>query len=114
MIQERLKRFGYIPIGERFARPSGKSPSVHILSGGFSFHHSTNDPLHDGHKHSAFYGFCHFEHGGDFKTAFRVAADELGMDPSQSEEERRSARCEATSKQAEELGLLSSKSAGAS
>lgn len=78
-IQEMLERNGYKRKNDRYARPGGTSPSVTILDGG-SFHHSTNDELRcDEHTHDAFSVFVECEHGGDYKSAVKAAAAELGL-----------------------------------
>lgn len=78
-IQEMLERNGYKRKGDRYARPGGTSPSVTILNGG-SFHHSSNDPLQcDGHTQDAFSVYVECEHGGDYKSAVKSAAKELGL-----------------------------------
>lgn len=81
-----------MPGSDRLARPGGNSASVVILEESASFHHSSNDPLCDGHSHSAFDVFCVLEQGGDFKAALQAAAGELGLELGPSAEEKRGAR----------------------
>jgi hypothetical protein len=45
-----------------------------------SFHHSSNDPLNDGHTHDAFSVFCHFDHDDNVREAVKAAAKLLGLD----------------------------------
>ncbi len=78
-IEDTLEKYGYTRKGERFVRPRGTAASVTILDGG-SFHHSSNDPLCNGHLNDAFAVFCFYEHGGNVKDAVKAAAQELGLD----------------------------------
>ena len=78
-IGDTLERYGYQRKGDRFARPDGTSPSVVILDGR-SFHHSSNDALHDEkHTQDPFSIYCCFEHGNEIKAAVKAAAGELGL-----------------------------------
>ncbi len=81
-IREMLVRAGYIPFGDRFTRPGpGAMPGGVVVfdESGRSFHHSSNDQLHDGHAHDSFSVFCETQHGGDAKAAVKAAAAELGL-----------------------------------
>ena len=75
-IETVLGDYRYERHGDRFKRPGGKSDSVAVLDGR-SYHHSSNDPLHDGYSHDAFDVFCTLGHGGDCKAAFKAAAELL-------------------------------------
>ena len=78
-VEEMLEQHGYKRRGDRYARPGGSSPSVTILDGG-SYHHSSNDPLQcNEHTQDAFAVFAYYEHGDDYKSAVKAAAEELGM-----------------------------------
>ncbi len=105
-IHEQLQKHGYTTVGDRYARPGGKGGNVVILDGERSFHHGSNDPLSDGHSHSAFDVSCYFEHEGDFKAALRAAAEELGIELGQSDEEKRAARRQQIAEQAGANGQL--------
>lgn len=75
-----LRNFGYTPFGDRFTRPGADaSPGGVVILDGRSFHHSSNDPLHDEHTHDAFSVFTHYAHHGDPKAAVRAAAADLGI-----------------------------------
>ncbi|MEM1098583.1 MAG: AAA family ATPase [Planctomycetota bacterium] len=83
-IREMLTRAGYTldtRSGE-YTRPGeGASPGGVVILDGRSFHHSTNDPLHDGlHTVDSFAVFCAIEHGGELPKAIRAAAIELGIE----------------------------------
>jgi Protein of unknown function (DUF3987)/Bifunctional DNA primase/polymerase, N-terminal len=81
-IRAMLARAGYNPWRDRFTRPGDDaSPGGVVVfdETGRSFHHSTNDPLHDGHAHDSFSVFCELEHHGDVTEAVKSAAAELGM-----------------------------------
>lgn len=85
-IREMLQRAGYRPWRDRFTRPGeDASPGSVVVfdDTGRSYHHSTNDPLHDGrHSHDSFGVYCAVEHGGDVKAAVKAAAAELGISSS--------------------------------
>ena len=82
-IRDMLRRASYLPFGPRFTRPgTDASPGgVVILDDSQSYHHSSNDPLCDGHAHDSFSIFCELEHGGKVKAAVKAAAQELGLPP---------------------------------
>ncbi|MCA9361801.1 bifunctional DNA primase/polymerase, partial [Candidatus Kaiserbacteria bacterium] len=90
-ITDMLIRYGYTESGAgRWSRP-GKADSGGVLVNlqeNKSYHMSSNDPL-DSEKsgkrqpRSPFDFFVHFEHGGDWRSATRAAAIELGMAYSQ-------------------------------
>jgi hypothetical protein len=74
-----LEHYGYtMGPGGRHRRPDGRTESV-TISDGRSFHHSTNDLLHDGRWHRPFDVFCKYDHGGDCPSAVKAAARELGL-----------------------------------
>lgn len=80
-IKEALLRYGYKPIGCRFTRPNGTSPSVYIdVANNRSYHHSTNDPLATSYWQKPFDVLCHYEHNGNVKVAVKAAAQEIGLD----------------------------------
>lgn len=84
-IRTMLERCGYT-LDQRsgeYTRPGADaSPGgVAVFDDGRSYHHSTNDIMHDG-KHSvdAFELFKVYEHGGKVSDAVRSAAVELGIE----------------------------------
>jgi hypothetical protein len=80
-IGDTLKQFGYVPFGDRFTRPGvDASPGGVVILDGKSYHHSTNDVLHDDHVHDSFDVFTMYQHNGDVKEAVKAAAAELGID----------------------------------
>lgn len=84
-ISTTLERYGYTPFGNRYTRPGDGATlgGVVLLTNHSdllcSYHHSSNDPLSDGHLHDAFDVFCFNEFGGDFRAGVRAAAEQLGM-----------------------------------
>lgn len=85
-IIEELQSHGYQKCGRsRMIRPEAEKdsePGVVFFERGsiqISFHHSTNDPLNNGHAHDAFDVFCYFAHGGNVTAAVREAAEKMGM-----------------------------------
>ncbi len=83
-IRSILEKHGYSGSNGKMIRPGGKSASVIIFDDKKSFHHSSNDPLNDGHAHDSFSIFCELEHGGDVTAAVKAAMDRLGIEPDQS------------------------------
>lgn len=73
-----LERAGYTARGQRYCAPGADkstNSSVVLLDDGYSYHWDSGDELADGHKHSAFDVYCHYEHGDNAKaavTAFRL------------------------------------------
>jgi hypothetical protein len=82
-INDTLLAYGYVPFGrDRFTRPGADaSPGGVVILCGRSYHHSTNDALHDGHTHDSFDVYTTYAHNGDIKTAVKAAAVELGIGP---------------------------------
>lgn len=86
--QQMLESYGYIRITENaYSRPGKDIPteSVYVFphrdTGRLgSYHHSTNDPLSNGHHNDAFDIYCEYKHGGDVHEAVAAAARELGRD----------------------------------
>lgn len=94
-IEETLRRYNYIKLGNgRWSRP-GKEDSggVVVFDGdNKSYHYSSNDPLDADLKglhqpRSPFDFYLEYEHNGDWTSAVREAAEELGMAYSQQEDE---------------------------
>ena len=71
-IEEVLERTGHKRQGERWVRPGGDSPSIAILNGVKTFHHSADDPLHDDKPHDAFDLHVEYECGGDREAALQA------------------------------------------
>lgn len=77
-IEEMLERYGYTRKGSRYIRPGGKNPLA-VIIGGKSFHHSSDDPLKNGHLVDPFDVYCCFEHSGSLTDAVKAAAGDLGV-----------------------------------
>ncbi len=71
-IEEVLERTGHKREGDRWVRPGGASPSIVILDGVKTFHHSDDDPLHDDKPHDAFDLHVEYECGGDREAALQA------------------------------------------
>jgi hypothetical protein len=86
-IEEVLTQYGYTKAhGGRWSRPGDKdSAGVEVIKGqNKTYHYSSNDPLDSdsgaGHQpRSPFDYFLHFDHRGDYKSAVKAAALDLGM-----------------------------------
>jgi hypothetical protein len=84
-VREMLRRVGYSegPGGEMTRPGPDASPGGVVIFEDAdpprSYHHSTNDPLHNEHGHDAFSIFCELEHEGEVKAAVKAAARELGI-----------------------------------
>jgi len=87
-ISDILSRNDYQVSGVRAIRPGGSHYSVFISKEkNHSFHHNTNDPLGDGYWHSPFDVFCLLEHQGNISAAVRAAAETLGLNSNDAEDE---------------------------
>ena len=84
-IHDELARFGHTDAGGRWHRPGFKQngqPSVVFGKDEHenqSYHHSANDPLHDGFWKTPFAVRLFYEFSGDLKEAVKTIAAELGM-----------------------------------
>lgn len=79
-IDEVLRECGYTIIGSRARRPGGRSLSVTIdRETNRSFHHNTNDGVHDGYWQRPFSLALYYHYGGDIRRAVRELADQLGI-----------------------------------
>lgn len=84
-IRTMLERAGYTadPQSSEYTRPGDDASAggVVIFDNGRSYHHSTNDLLHDGkHSQDSFSVFLACEHGGDLSEAVKAAAREMGIE----------------------------------
>lgn len=71
--------------GGRWSRP-GKPDSGGVwVTGDLSYHHSSNDPLNDGHAHDAFDLYRVHMHNGDYTEAVKAAADQMGLNDKKGE-----------------------------
>lgn len=80
---DELRRAGYVRRGARLYLPGNGDPLrpgvVLLDEDRKSFHHDSEDPLSDGHSHTAFDVLCAFDHRGDCRAAVKAAADRLGL-----------------------------------
>jgi len=76
-----LETHGYERRGKRFASPdTSHGAGVVLLDDGRRvFCHHAGDPLHNEHACDAFDVYRLLDHGGDFRSAVRAAAEVLGM-----------------------------------
>lgn len=78
-----LERYGYKRKGKRYLSPhSGTGLPGVILMDGKSWIHHASDPLcsdSSGCPVSAYDLFCYYDCGGDYKQAYRKAAEQLGI-----------------------------------
>lgn len=84
-IRQALERCNYVrgPKG-RYIRPTmpGETATESVvLFGERSFHHSTKDPMHDGHAHTPFDLVCFYEYGGKCGEAVKGLAREMNIPP---------------------------------
>jgi putative DNA primase/helicase len=77
-----LESRGYQRVGKRrWKSPNGHGMAgVVVLPSGKVYCHHASDGLGNGHAHDAFDLFVQFDHGGDFRSAVRAAAQALGLD----------------------------------
>jgi putative DNA primase/helicase len=76
-----LENHGYVRRGKRFSAPgSSHAPGITLLDNGKVFCFHAGDPLHGEHACDAFDAFRILNHGGDFRSAVRAAAQALGLD----------------------------------
>jgi hypothetical protein len=85
-VREILREHGYTEAGrDRMLRPGAEPDSqpgvVFFERGGLEvcYCHSSNDPLGDGHCHTAFSAFCNLDHAGDCGASVKAAAATLGL-----------------------------------
>lgn len=81
-LADELHRAGYVWQGSRLYLPGNGDrlrPGVVVIEGKKSYHWDSEDPLGDGHAHTAFDVFCHFGFNGDCKEAVKAAAERLGL-----------------------------------
>jgi putative DNA primase/helicase len=75
-----LEAHGYQQRGKRFASPeTNHAAGVVLLDSGKVFCHHAGDPLNAEHALDAFDVYRVLEHGGDFRSAVKAAAQALGL-----------------------------------
>lgn len=87
-----LERNGYKPRGKaRLLPPNSSSgvPSVRILQSGFAYSDNGSCPLNDGKAHDAFDCFRILEHRGDWPSAIKAAAADLGIERPEPKSQRK-------------------------
>jgi replicative DNA helicase len=78
-ISDVLARCGYVhQSGNRWIPPGGKRGLVVTLDDK-AYSHNSDDIISDGHAHDAFSVFCTYNHGGDYGSAVKEAANMLGL-----------------------------------
>jgi putative DNA primase/helicase len=85
-VAEILEQHGYQRRGKRFASPGTEHAAGIVLTDdGRVFCHHAGDPLSSDHAHDAFDIYRLLQHGGNFQSAVKAAAEALGL--------RQTARC---------------------
>ena len=75
-----LEQQGYQRRGKRFASPGTEHAAGIVLTDeGRVFCHHAGDPLSSEHSHDAFDVYRLLQHGGDFRSAVKAAAQALGL-----------------------------------
>ena len=84
-ILSQLERYGYTKKGRRYLSPhSGTGlPGVHVFDSATCWIHHSSDPLcsgENGQPVNSYDMFVYYDHGGDYSSAFKAAAEELGIE----------------------------------
>jgi len=84
-ILSQLERYGYTKKGRRYLSPhSGTGlPGVHVFDSTTCWIHHSSDPLcsgENGQPVNSYDLFVYYDHGGDYSSAFKAAAEELGIE----------------------------------
>lgn len=84
-ILSQLERYGYSKKGKRYLSPHSTTglPGVYVFDSATCWIHHSSDPLcsqENGQPVNSYDLFVYYDHNGDYSSAFKAAADELGIE----------------------------------
>jgi hypothetical protein len=84
-IVSQLERYGYSKKGRRYLSPHSTTglPGVHVFDSAACWIHHSSDPLcsqENGQPVNSYDLLVYYDHGGDYSSAFKAAAEELGIE----------------------------------